>query len=89
MAPKARRRLGECPHMQLVRTYSDEARSGLNIEGRNGLRDLIQDVENGRDRLHTGFGLRRESLGPIPGRGRERVLRIHLQAKRCPRALLR
>jgi len=34
--------------MQIVRTYSDEARSGLNIEGRNGLRDLIRDVETGR-----------------------------------------
>src|SRR5271157_5359537 len=34
--------------MQIVRTYSDEARSGLNIEGRNGLRDLIHDVEAGR-----------------------------------------
>ena len=34
--------------MQVVRTYSDEARSGLNIEGRNGLRDLIRDVETGR-----------------------------------------
>ena len=33
--------------MQIVRTYSDEARSGLNIEGRNGLRDLIRDVETG------------------------------------------
>src|SRR3984885_11348000 len=34
--------------MQIVCTYSDEARSGLNIEGRNGLRDLIRDVETGR-----------------------------------------
>src|SRR5580658_5544603 len=35
-------------NMQIVRTYSDGARSGLNIEGRNGLRDLIRDVETGR-----------------------------------------
>ena len=34
--------------MEIVRTYSDEARSGLNIEGRNGLRDLIRDVESRR-----------------------------------------
>ena len=34
--------------IQIVRTYLDEARSGLNIEGRNGLRDLIRDVEIGR-----------------------------------------
>jgi len=36
------RRYAEGRNMQLVRTYSDEARSGLNIEGRNGLRDLIR-----------------------------------------------
>ncbi len=42
------RRYAEGRNMQLVRTYSDEARSGLNIEGRSGLRDLIHDVENGR-----------------------------------------
>lgn len=38
----------ETRKMQIVRTYSDEARSGLNIEGRSGLRDLIRDVEGGR-----------------------------------------
>src|SRR5437660_395672 len=42
------RRYAESRQMQIVRTYSDEARSGLNIEGRHGLRDLISDVENGR-----------------------------------------
>lgn len=41
-------RFAEARSMQIVRTYSDEARSGLNIEGRNGLRDLIRDVESGR-----------------------------------------
>lgn len=41
-------RYAESRNMQLVRTYSDGARSGLNIEGRNGLRDLIHDVESGR-----------------------------------------
>ena len=42
------RRYADSRHMQVVRTYSDEARSGLNFEGRHGLRDLINDVENGR-----------------------------------------
>ena len=41
-------RYAEDRKMQTVRTYSDEARSGLNIEGRNGLRELIRDVESGR-----------------------------------------
>lgn len=31
--------------MQIVRTYSDEGKSGLNIGGRDGLRLLINDVE--------------------------------------------
>lgn len=33
---------------QIVRTYSDKGRSGLNIEGRDGLQQLIADVEAGR-----------------------------------------
>src|ERR1039458_9144186 len=42
------RRYAEARSMQIIRTYSDEARSGLNIEGRNGLRQLLSDVEGGR-----------------------------------------
>lgn len=34
--------------MQIVRTYSDEGKSGLNLSGRSGLRELLQDVEAGR-----------------------------------------
>jgi DNA invertase Pin-like site-specific DNA recombinase len=34
--------------MQIVRTYSDEGKSGLSLSGRRGLRELLQDVENGR-----------------------------------------
>jgi DNA invertase Pin-like site-specific DNA recombinase len=41
-------RYADTRKMQIVRTYSDEARSGLNIEGRSGLRDLILDVQEGR-----------------------------------------
>ena len=33
---------------EIVRTYTDKGRSGLNIEGRNGLQQLIADVEAGR-----------------------------------------
>ena len=35
-------------NMQIVRTYSDEGKSGLNLSGRGGLRELLQDVESGR-----------------------------------------
>lgn len=34
--------------MQIARTYSDEGKSGLSLSGRRGLRELLQDVENGR-----------------------------------------
>lgn len=44
---EAIRQYAESRNMQIVCTYSDEARSGLNIEGRNGLRELISDVEKG------------------------------------------
>jgi DNA invertase Pin-like site-specific DNA recombinase len=42
------RRYADGRGLSIVRTYSDEARSGLNIEGRSGLRELLRDVENGR-----------------------------------------
>lgn len=44
----AMRRYGEARCMEIVRTYSDAARSGLNLEGRDGLRELLRDVESGR-----------------------------------------
>ena len=34
-------------HMEVVRTYSDAGKSGLKIEGRDALRQLIDDVEGG------------------------------------------
>lgn len=34
--------------MELVRTYSDEGKSGLNIQGRDSLAHLIDDVQGGR-----------------------------------------
>ncbi len=33
-------------NIEIVRTYTDEGKSGLNIKGRSGLKDLINDVEN-------------------------------------------
>src|SRR5690348_8059114 len=41
------RRYAEARRMQVVRTYSDAARSGLKLEGRDGLRELLHDVESG------------------------------------------
>ena len=42
------RRFAEARGREIVRTYSDAARSGLNIKSRDGLRQLIQDVESGQ-----------------------------------------
>jgi DNA invertase Pin-like site-specific DNA recombinase len=42
------RRFAEARRMEIVRTYSDAARSGLNLQGREGLRELLRDVESGR-----------------------------------------
>ncbi len=41
------RRYAEARNLQIVRTYSDAAKSGLNLAGREGLRELLRDVENG------------------------------------------
>ena len=41
------RSYAEHHRMEIVRTYSDAGKSGLNIEGRDALRQLIDDVEGG------------------------------------------
>lgn len=41
-------RYAENHGLEIIRTYSDHGRSGLNISGRDGLRQLIADVESGR-----------------------------------------
>ena len=40
-------RYAELHDMEVVKTYSDAGKSGLKIEGSKGLRQLIDDVENG------------------------------------------
>src|SRR5690348_16233384 len=34
-------------NMEIVKEYSDEGKSGLNIQGRDSLTQMIQDVQNG------------------------------------------
>jgi DNA invertase Pin-like site-specific DNA recombinase len=41
-------RYAEAHGMEISRTYSDSGKSGLNIAGREGLRELLDDVQNGR-----------------------------------------
>ena len=42
------RRYAERRNYEIVQTYADEGKSGLNIRGRLGLQRLIKDVESGR-----------------------------------------
>jgi DNA invertase Pin-like site-specific DNA recombinase len=44
---EAIRRYAERHGFNIVRSYADEGRSGLNIQGRSGLQKLIADIENG------------------------------------------
>ncbi|MCX7584925.1 recombinase family protein [Phenylobacterium sp. 58.2.17] len=39
----------EARGMRIVRTYSDEGKSGLNIGGRSGLQQLIEEIQAGAD----------------------------------------
>jgi len=42
------RHYAELHGIEIVRTYSDEGKSGLNLNDRGALRDLLDDVQNGR-----------------------------------------
>ncbi len=41
------RQYAEAHRLEIVRTYADEGKSGLQIKGRDSLQQLIDDVENG------------------------------------------
>lgn len=41
------RRFAEARGIEIVKTYADAGKSGLKIEGRDALRQLIEDVQNG------------------------------------------
>ncbi|WP_409018048.1 recombinase family protein [Caballeronia sp. LZ035] len=38
----------ELRNLDIVRVYADEGKSGLRLDGREGLKDLLRDVESGR-----------------------------------------
>ena len=42
------RQYAEQRNIEIVRTYADEGRSGLRLDGRGGLKKLIEDVETGK-----------------------------------------
>ena len=75
--------------MSVIRTYSDAGKSGLSLNGRNGLKQLLEDAQTLESRISDYSCLRREPLGQISGRGRKCVLRVHLQASRYRCRILR
>lgn len=54
--------------LEIVRTYADEGKSGLRIDGRQALQNLISDVVNGNADFCVIPRLRRESMEWIPRR---------------------
>lgn len=43
------RRYAETRGIEIVRTYADDGKTGLNLEGRKGLRALLRDIEAGQN----------------------------------------
>jgi DNA invertase Pin-like site-specific DNA recombinase len=41
-------RYAEARSVQIIRTYQDDGKTGLNLEGRQGLRALLKDIESGK-----------------------------------------
>lgn len=74
--------------MEIVRTYSDEGRSGLSLNRRNALKRLITDVQSEKLDFEAIVVYDIKSLGTIPGCRRECTLRIYLQTRRHQCALL-
>src|SRR5688572_13036946 len=50
---EAIRRYADQRGIQIVRTYADEGKSGLKLDGRDALKRLIDDVQNGRAEFET------------------------------------
>lgn len=43
------RRYADSRGIEIVRTYADDGKTGLNLEGRQGLRALLRDIETGQN----------------------------------------
>ena|SRR6266496_4080731 len=76
-------------NLTIVRTYLDEGRSGLRINGRPGLIELLEDVQSGHADFDHILVYDVSRWGTLSGCRRERALRVCLQAKRHQGCLLR
>ena len=54
--------------LEVIRTYADEGKSGVNIKRRDALKRLLSDVQEGRADFQVILVYDVESLGPFPGR---------------------
>ena len=59
--------------MQLIRVYCDECGSGLRIDGRSGLGQMLRDIESGACGFDAILLLEPEPLGPLPCSRRSRL----------------
>ena len=66
--------------LEIVMLYSDEGKSGLNIQGRDSLAQMLKDVQSARAAILLHSGVRCQPMGPVPGCRRKRLLRVHLPA---------
>lgn len=75
-------------HIEIVRTYADEGKSGLRIDGRQALQQLIDDVESGAVDFQIILVYDVSRWGRFQDAD-ECLLRIHLSSRRDPSGLLR
>jgi hypothetical protein len=54
--------------IEIVRTYADAGKSGLSLDGRDALKQLIERRSKPNGRFHDHSGLRCQPLGAISGR---------------------
>ena len=60
--------------MQIIKEYSDEGKSGLNIQGRDSLALMLSDVQNGEVKFSCILVYDISRWGTVPGCRRERLL---------------
>jgi DNA invertase Pin-like site-specific DNA recombinase len=75
--------------IEIVRTYADAGKSGLSLDGRHALKQLIEDVQTGTADFTTILVYDVSRWGRFQDADEKRLLRIHLQARRHRRAVLR
>jgi DNA invertase Pin-like site-specific DNA recombinase len=66
----------------IVRTYADEGKSGLRLDGRDALKQLIDDVQGKRTNFATILVYDVSRWGEVSGCRRERLLRIQRAGRR-------